>query len=265
MNKTIFFPCLLSLSIALFGQNNSAEEEFRKLSASDQWISKFNDDCTGNWKNKWFMDGVRSDVTNTPDGMVLSAGPVLEDHACQVVLWTKDSFKGDIKIEFDYTRTDTRINQVNIIYIQATGIGKPPYSKDITEWNNLRIIPYMNTYYQYMNLLHISYAAFDNEDNDGIDYIRARRYPVLPGANFDKTTELPPASFGTGLFNPGETYRITIIKANNKLYFSASNKNISRLYNWDLSIFPPVTEGRVGLRHMYARSAMYKNIKICIK
>ncbi|NOY95532.1 MAG: DUF1961 family protein [Chlorobi bacterium] len=264
MKRIRLFIFILFASTALFGQDVN-ESDFEKLNRLKEWHLEFKDNCTRNWKSKWFLDGLRAEVTNTKDGMVFSAGSVDGDDACHAVLWTKDSFKGDIKIEYQYTRTDTRTKRVNILYIQATGTGIGPYSKDISEWNNLRIIPYMKTYYQNMNALHISYAAYGNDGPGHIDYIRARKYPVVPGQKFSTTTEIPPASFDTGLFVPGVSYKITVIKTNKKLYFKVEGQGVSKLFSWDITNFPPVTGGRVGLRHMYTRSAMYKGFKVYTK
>ena len=41
-------------------------------------------------------------------------------------------------------RVDTSDYGNTLLYIQAQGIGKEPYMKDITEWNKLREIPAMN-------------------------------------------------------------------------------------------------------------------------
>ena len=49
------------------------------------------------------------------------AGPVPRENASHAVLWTKQSFAGDVKIEYEYTRTDDANQYVNILYIQATG------------------------------------------------------------------------------------------------------------------------------------------------
>lgn len=150
--------------------------ELKKLS----WKDKFFDSGSNNWQEKWLLDGKRADVRNTSHGMIFAAGPVAMDHASHAVLWTKDSFSGDIKIEWDYTRLDTINRYVNIVYIQATGKCEGPYTEDIAEWAKLRQIPYMNSYFDNMNLLHISYAAFGNENDKDEDYVRARRYPTRP-------------------------------------------------------------------------------------
>lgn len=263
MYKTRFLIITLLCSTLLNGQD-MVDRDFEILNKSVEWQLEFYDPCAGDWHSKWFLDGLRAKIENTSEGMIFSAGPVEGDHACHAVLWTKDSFKGDVKIEYDYTRTDTRTSWVNILYIQATGAY--PYTSDISQWNHLRIIPYMSTYFENMNTLHISYAAFNRDNPDGKnDYIRARRYPLTPGQNFSTTTEIPPTYFRTGLFIPGETYKITVIKATDKLYFKVEGKNDSVLFSWSLTDNQTVSEGRIGLRHMFTRSARYKDFKIYTK
>jgi len=64
-------------------------------------------------------------------GMELLAGTEHGNDTCHTVLWTKPSFKGNICIEYDYTRTDTVTRCVNILYFHATGNGEPDYPADI--------------------------------------------------------------------------------------------------------------------------------------
>ncbi len=263
MKKTylsLLITCLLSVSLTAQQQQTKA---FNKLNDSKNWRVSFDDSCTEDWQSNWFLDGLRADLTNTNDGMVFSAGTVNRDDGCHAVLWTKESFKGAVKIEYDYTRTDARTVWVNILYIQATGNGEGPYFKDISEWNSMRIIPSMRYYFNNMNALQVSYAAFrgDNRDPEE-DYMRLRQYPLKKGENFQKYTEIPSAYFQTGLYKPGETYHITVIKTNDTLFFKVTGNNVEELFSWKSNRIKEVTEGRIGLRHMYTRSAMYKNFKI---
>jgi hypothetical protein len=66
----------------------------------------FFDPGTGNWKKRWFLDGEVGQVRNGPDGIKLTAGPEFRNDAHHMVLWTRDQFSGDLKIEFEYTRLD---------------------------------------------------------------------------------------------------------------------------------------------------------------
>ncbi len=262
MKSAVLYVVIMITSMSVGAQFLSEENRFEKENISFNWKLSFDDNGTGNWQKKWFVDGVRGSIENSSRGMLFSAGPVDGDHACHSVLWTKKSFKGDIKITYEYTRTDAWNKWVNIIYIQATGIGHGRYVKDIREWTDLRIIPYMNTYFNYMNALQISYAAYGDTLNVGPDYIRLRKYPVEPGAVFNTTTEIAPSFFDTKLFKPGKTYKITIIKRNDKLYFQIKGEGLVKLYTWNISQAKDITEGRIGLRHMFTRSALYKNFQV---
>ena len=240
----------------VFGQA-SDDAKFDYLNNAVNWKLAFKDGGTKNWKSKWFLDGLKASVNNTKQGMVFSAGPIAGDDSCHAVLWTKASFTGDLKIEYEYTKLDTEKSQVNILYIQATGV--EPFAKDISKWNDLRTIPHMKTYFDNMKCLHISYAAFDNKGND---YIRIRRYPRNPNEDFNSTTEIPPAYFNTDLFETGKTYKITVIKTDDKLFLKVMDKENTKIYAWDLDSTMPIKEGRIGLRHMYTRSSTYKNFKV---
>jgi hypothetical protein len=262
MKKLNLLFVLLIIPLLIYSQEDN-NAEFELLNNSDKWVLEFSDSGTENWKSNWHLDGLIAKVENTPDGMHVQAGPEFGNDIHHMVLWTKESFKGDVKIEFDYTRTDNQTLAVNILYIQATGKGEGEYVEDIFEWNELRKIPSMRTYYNNMKTLHISFAAFPNND-DVQDYIRVRRYPVTPEKGFRKL-EVEPTFFETGLFKTGETYHITAVKTNERLFFKVDVKNASKIYSWDISHLPPLKKGRVGLRHMYTRSAIYKDFRIYTK
>ncbi len=239
--------------------------EFGSEKDSPNWELQFADSCTGNWQDNWFLDGQIAMVENSEKGMNFSAGPVNRDDAHHAVLWTKESFKGDVKIEYSYTRTDAQKVNVNILYIQAMGIGDEPYNKDISKWNDLREIPTMSIYCKYMKTLHISYSAFKmvNDDPEA-DYLRVRQYPETEEISFDDM-EIPPAYYETGFFRPGETYKITVIKNSSLLFFHVEGKRNEKLYTWQLDQGNPITEGRIGLRHMFTRSANYSDFKVYVK
>jgi hypothetical protein len=174
-----------------------------------------------------------------------------------MVLWTKESFQGDLRIDYEYTRLDFETRCVNIIYIQATGSGEEPYVKDITEWNALRRVPAMSMYYDHMHTYHISYAAAPGSDKE---YIRARRY--MPNKTGLEGTELTPDYAPKGLFEPGVPHQITIVKKERDLFMRIENADQVYYCHMANPHLPVVTEGRVGLRHMFTRSARYKNIRI---
>jgi len=229
--------------------------------AAGPWKEVFFDEGTGDWRDKWFLDGEIGTAENSPRGLRLAGGPRFGDNAHHVVLWTKDSFEGDVKIEYDYTRLDFESRGVNILYIHATGSGTGPFARDITEWNELRKVPAMRMYFDHMNLYHISYAAFPDESDPSINYIRGRRYMPDTGKGLEGT-DFTPDHYPLGLFEPGVPHRITVIKRGTDLLMRIENDK--QVYHGKMSntALPTVTEGRLGLRHMQTRSARYKNFRV---
>lgn len=260
-NVILSVAFLLLSSLSIISQENSLA--FDSLSESNLWQLALKDKCTKDWTDNWTLDGLIATVDNSNDGMHFAAGPEARNDAHHAVLWTKESFAGDIKIEYDYTRTDNENRWVNILYIQATGDGEGDFVADISEWNILREVPAMKTYFDNMNALHISYAAFGNK-GDGTYYVRARRYPRPKGESFN-VTRIAPSYDQEGFVKSGQTFHITVIKTDQQLFFKMESTGGEQMFTWDLSEVMPITEGRIGLRHMYTRSAIYKNFIIYTK
>ena len=273
MNKTrilptwvstfLFIACSANAEIAanegVTGKNRERFSEF----ASANWQEVFFDSGVSDWQNHWSLDGLKSKVTNSEKGMNLKAGPVPKEDASHTVLWTKQNFSGDLKIEYEYTRTDETKQFVTILYIQATGSEEKGFPYDITKWADKRTVPAMKTYFNNMNSYHISYAAYGGDIvEDDFDYIRARRYMPLLKKGLTNT-ELDPDIFQrTGLFAPGIPHNITVIKKGNELFMMINNTDKEYLCHWVNDKHPGITEGRIGLRHMFTRSARYKNFRV---
>lgn len=233
-----------------------------EVTAMADWKLAFEDDGTKNWEANWFLDGKLAAVTNTPAGMILKSGPLANNQASSAVLWTKQSFAGDIRIEYDYTRLDKALEHLSvcILYVHATGVGKEPYVEDIFAWRHLREKPDMPIYFNYMKLYHVSYACTGGDDNN---YIRARCYPNR--GNFDKTTRLEPSYENVDLFHPGETWHLVFEKIGTKLTFTATKGDERHEWKWDAASHPPITGGRIGLRQMRGRESRYANFKVFLK
>ncbi len=260
--------CALSLVAMLTLSSCGSQSEslaYEDVKNSAAWELQFEDPCTGNWQEGWFLDGEIATVENSELGMNFTAGEEFGNDAHHAVLWTDKTFQGDVKVEFDYTRTEEQTINVNIIYIQAQGIGTEEYPKDIKTWNDKRTIPKMSIYYECMDPLHISFAAFPmvNEDPNN-DYIRARKYPVSETITFDDM-EVPPSYDGIGLFKPWITYKVTVIKTDHRLYMQVVGDDQDKCYEWDLTEKAKLEDGRIGLRHMYTRAARYKDFKVYTK
>ncbi|WP_445749890.1 MULTISPECIES: DUF1961 family protein [Bacteroidota] len=235
--------------------NNSSN-----LDLKQNWTLVFNDNYTQDWTKSWTLDGLIATVENSKEGMHFKAGSEAYNDAHHAVLWTKDSYRGDVKIEFDYIKTDDENRFVNILFIQATGDEEGVHEKDISKWKKKREIPAMREYFENMNTFHISYAAFGNK-GDGFYYVRARRYPIAQGQPFNSIL-VQPNYDRQGFFEKGKKYHITAIKTKDTLSFKMENDGNVETFQWDISKVKPIQEGRIGIRHMYRRSAIYKNFKI---
>ncbi len=234
---------------------------FEQAAAGD-WKPAFSDPCTGDWRKLWLLDGEVGTVTNGPEGMTLTVGPEFGNDAHHMVLWTKRSFEVDLKIDYEYTRTDNETRCVNILYIQATGSGKGPYARDITQWNELRKVPAMATYFNHMHAYHISYAAFPNSGENRVSYMRARRY--IPETNGLKGTELAPDYEPQGFFTRDVPHHITVIKKDRDLFMRVEDAERTGHFHFTNPRLPVITAGRVGLRHMFTRSARYRDFQISV-
>lgn len=257
-----FFSLFLYFNV-LFLLAQGEKSVFKKINKTKHWDLVFKDNCKKDWTQQWTLDGLVATVENSKKGMRFEAGSEYKNDAHHAVLWTKESFSDDIKIEYDFTRIDSATKAVNILYIQATGDEQGVYEKDISQWSELRKIPAMKTYFENMNTFHISYAAFGNEENS-FHYVRARRYPKPEDKPF-KVTELEPSYDRQGFFKIGQKYHITAIKTKEQLFFKMESKDGVELFYWDISNIDPITEGRIGLRQMFTRSSIYKNFKIYTK
>lgn len=233
-------------------------EAFEFLSGWN-WNLQLYDSCREDWKDHWILDGTKATLKNTEKGMAFYAGPDPRSDSSHAVLWTKEYFKGDLKIEYDYTRLDEQTKFVNIIYIQATGSGEGYQDKDIAKWADKREYPAMSQYFGKMYIYHISYAAFTNVDGENKPgYIRARRYMADELHGTEIEPDYRPGSF----FETNIPHHIKFIKTNRHLFMHISSSGEELLCHWYNTKFPPINEGYIGLRHMRTRAARYKDFKI---
>ncbi len=256
--------CLvLFLTLSLMVCLNAQEKSFSELQQLD-WKQSFSDPGTSNWNEKWLLDGLKARVYNSSLGMEFYAGPVPAEDSSHSVLWTRKSFSGNVKIEYEYTRLDAATKYVNILYIQATGSGEGDFAEEIFDWSAWRRIPAMRMYFNHMNTYHISYAAYGNTDDfDKKDYIRARRYMPESGKGL-RGTDLAPDYFQSGLFQPGVKHKITVIKYGDDLYMEIIGPDKKMLCHWKNTSLPSIEHGRIGLRHMASRNARYKNFRVSV-
>lgn len=211
------------------------------------------DTCTGDWEELWSLDSERARIINHAQGMDFHAGPTRGDDRSHAVLWTRQSFAGNLRIDYEFTRLDNAAEAVNILYFHATGSGEPGYARDIKRWADRRRTPAMRTYFNHMNLYHISYAAFDvggvDPDND---YIRARRYQSGNSTGLHGT-DLSPDYTRTGMFRTNIKHRISVVKYEDDLWMEIQNAGRSMLCHWKTDQAASLFDGRIGLRLMWTR------------
>ncbi|WP_158969929.1 DUF1961 family protein [Paraglaciecola sp. L3A3] len=266
-SRFIILMAHLLFSAAVLSSSNVSADQLKadavyKSMNKLNWQLAFEDKGTAAWQDNWVLDGLKAKVENSAKGMTISAGPKWRDDAHHATLWTKQSFNGDIKIEYDFIRLDNNDRGVNILYVQATGRDVGPYKKDIFAWSKLREVPVMRYYINNMHLYHLSYAAFAVDNNDETaDYLKSRRYMPEHKDGFSNTG-FGPKYTKSGFFKPGVPHHITYIKKGTDVYFHVENPQQTKVFDFDGASFPPVEEGRIGLRLMYTRSSLFKNFRV---
>lgn len=260
---------LYRLAIAVFtyslflGCKSIKTEEISKVFVNLEklpWQLVMSDDCSEEYIANWHLDASVATIENSDDGMTLKAGTMPYNDTSHMVLWTKQVFEGAIKVEYDYIRRDTSQIGVNIIYLLASGSGLGPYSEDLFEWNELRKVPAMRTYFNHVSTLHISYATFGN-GSDEKSYLRARRYLPETGKGLEGTA-LAPEYYYDDLFEKDVKHHISIIHKDDKIYMKVTIGDRIERFWFDTSSHPKVEKGRIGLRQMWTRSATYSNFKV---
>ena len=287
ITSTLFAFCILSNTYAADSCCPPSPAKLPAYMSTHKGSDKllFEDSMTGNWEDNWFLDGKEAYLANSEKGLYFASGNYTfpdEDNrtdeqneimsANHAVLWTNQEFEGDLIISYECTRTDMSPYGVNIIYIQAQGIGTDEFPSDIYEWRAFREVPGMGKYYTYMNALHISYNVGDYKTTS---YIRARRYPKNDpiGLKWGMTAITPDYDDEGAKMMPGKTYIIEVEKTSDIMVFRTFDKESNALLKeavWNISsnnlhelMEPKVIEkGRIGLRQMSTKKNIYSNFKV---
>lgn len=83
----------------------------------EHWKEVLYDTCKEDYNRLWFRDGNVAKISHDKNGMTITSGPEFLNDEHHEVLWTKAEFKGDLKIEYDFTRLDNEKRCVNILYM----------------------------------------------------------------------------------------------------------------------------------------------------
>lgn len=229
----------------------------------------FSDPMTGDWMENWFLEGEHASLENREEGLFYSGGTVTKDddpveyHAHHAVLWTKQEFEGDIRISYQWTHVDTSDYGAILLYVQAQGIGEEPYAKDIFKWRDMRSIPAMDKYFKNMNLISLSIR----------ENIRCKRYPWFDqeGNQYAEGGLIDPMVEYKEKIVPGKAYQIIVEKRSPMLslrIIDAATGEATIDHTWDTTKIDEkyevkqITKGRIGLRHMATKQAIYKDFKV---
>jgi len=272
MTKKLHFAFLLSGYLLLSLSQSCSPEKHENPEASNTDSSAqilFSDSMSENWKENWFLDGEKATLEHRDDGLFFSGGTVTkmddpeEYHAHHAVLWTKQEFEGDIRISYQWKRMESSDYGAILLYVQAQGVGEEPYAKDISKWNELRRIPSMDKYFKNMDLLSLSIR----------ENLRCKRYPWFDreGNKYQAGGLIEPMVDYQDEIVEGRIYDIVVEKRNPTISMRITDTETGKViinHTWDTSkiderVEPDqVTKGRIGLRHMSTRQAIYKDFKV---
>jgi hypothetical protein len=267
----LIFTLLIFVTTVPFpGRGNPDDRLNEKPENSDYQKNKsdvlFEDSMMDDWHEKWFLDGEKATIEHRKQGLYFSGGTVTKSedpenyHAHHAVLWTKKIFEGDLLISYEMTRIDTSDYGNTLLYIQAQGIGREPYLKDITEWSELRKIPAMSLYFENMDLISISFR----------NNLRCKRYPWkdLNGEWYPKRGLIEPMVDYIGMI-PGKKYSVQVEKRATSVtlrLYGGKTKELLTDFTWDTTKVPGdlelIHQGRIGLRHMSTKQFIYRNFKV---
>ncbi len=86
----------------------------------------------------------------------------------------------------------------------------------------------------------------------------------MPDGRGLRGTGLQPEYESETLFEPGVPHKVTVIKTDRDLHMRIENAEETFHAHVRNTDFPVVTEGRIGIRHMFTRSSQYKNFTVSV-
>lgn len=256
------------VAVALASCTPTAPEEAPGMDA-DRDRALFEDPMTENWQANWFLDGRRALVEHRDGGLafVTTASNVdkREDRAAfdaqHAVLWTRQTFEGDIRISYTYTKLPDCSWQ-KLIYVQAQGIGEAPHVEDIHAWRDLREVAVMSQYFNHMNLIALSLR----------DEIRCKRYPWNDREGKALESEFLPRAENRGM-PEGRELHVVIEKRKTSILMRIRDVETGEHVvdqTWDLTDENVlkgreakfVEKGRIGIRLMGGHKILMRGFKV---
>lgn len=272
--KTCKTLAVCSFTLLLFSCAGNDPMTAKTAPGKDGTNILFKDPMTKNWQENWFLDGRNAVLEHRPGGLAYMTEASKKDKrvdraafdAQHAVLWTRKEFKGDIRISYTFTKLPGCSWQM-LLYIQAQGIGKEPYVKDIYAWRDLREVARMDKYFNYMNLIALSMR----------DPIRCKRYPWKsvedPKTKKKKyNSEFRPRAPKERLAI-GTEYRLVAEKRKKSLRLTVEETATGKTmvdHTWDISqekilqgMDPRhIEEGRIGIRFMGGYRMLFRDFTV---
>ena len=221
------------------------------------WVLKFSDPggTSGAAVTKYFKDGSTATVAYTANGLEINAP------SGHTVVWTKTSFTGDIRIEFDYKRLNVPrvgINEGTLLVVNGWGLSRVcpvdqlTHPLDIRAWARP-----VATYDVYKFCMANQTVSFDNLDRGTDPRLTVRQNPGY----HDMGTIIPPK------LQTGVLYHVTVTRTGNTLKTLVKRgttvvASLTATLNPSLPGSQVSKFGYVGFRQMTGRRAAYRNIKI---
>jgi len=225
---------------------------------------------TENWQKNWFLDGKHAVLEHRDGGLAFVTTASKVDKrvdrpafdAQHAVLWTRQEFKGDIRISYTYTKLPGCSWQ-KLIYVQARGIGEKPYVEDIYAWREHREVARMDKYFNYMNLIGLSLR----------DQIRCKRYPWKDVTrNIGLESEIRPRA-EVRKMPIGRAYYVVVEKRKKSIMLRVTDVVSGEDavdHTWDLTDEKVlknrkhkfVEEGRIGIRQMGGHKILMRDFKV---
>lgn len=211
------------------------------------WTLAFDDPGSGGWSGKYDLHGPPCAQASNVGGIRLRSCASEDD---SLILWTRQRFDGDMKVEYDYRILSnlSPTQEIASALLIGTGDGATGLPADFAAWT----VPFDQGRYQNTNTLWMNYAYQNPASGDPLR-IRLRRNPGYNNLG-DAPPEFP--------FNVGTTYHIVVEKVGSNFTVSVTGPSGTRSHTWSNSSIGGITGGYVGFRNMHFRETLISNVRI---
>lgn len=244
---------LLAVAIT-FGQE--------ERTARPNWRLAFSDNGTGRWSDDWVLFGnpERISVTNGPDGMTFRAGDGTDANADHAILWSKRSFSGDLRVEWDYTVLDRYSSTIppngycSALMLYSSGAGTFGLPTELLAWpQQARQADTSGRYFHERTRgLQLNYAFVGDP--------RGNRFRIRANPGYLLGTE----SDETDFFRPGASYHVAVEKTGAVVGVKVAELSSGREFSTTFAdpLLQNYSSGRIGLRNMNRRESRYAKVRV---